>query len=140
MIILDCSQASCCWFGQRDRNQVPLWRISESLDVCVAGLAGQASSTEVHSRRGLGPVVTVTVGGAVVVDLRPPGVCGDDPRCGPPLLQGVRSFNSLLDLFSCAFQGSIRLYSWRTAKNLDENHILQKKYLSIRYQQSCGEP
>ena len=76
----------------------------------VAGLAGQAPPPQVDSRAGLGPVLTValTVGGAVVVDLRPPGVCGDDPRGGPPLLQRIRCFDALLNLIACA-QGSVWL-------------------------------
>lgn len=74
----------------------------------VAWLAGQAPSAQVDGRTGLGPVLTVTLtaGGPVVVDLRPPGVCGDDPCGGAPLLQGVRCFYALLDLFSC-LKGSI---------------------------------
>lgn len=68
----------------------------------VAGLAGQAAPPQVDGRTGLGPVLTVTLtpGGAVVVHLRAPGVCGDDPCGGPPLLQGVRRFDAFLDLFS----------------------------------------
>lgn len=37
-------------------------------------------------------------GRAVVVDLGPPGVRGDDPGGGPPLLQRVRRLHPLLDL------------------------------------------
>lgn len=91
--------------------------------MCVAGLAGQAPSTQIHSRSGLGPVVGVAVAGAVVVDFRAPGVCGDDPRRGPPFLQGIRCFYSLLDLFSCAFQASVRLDSLETGRNTDKDHI-----------------
>lgn len=90
----------------------------------VAGLAGQAPPMQVDGRTGLGPVLTVTLtaGGAVVVDLRPPGVCGDDPRGGPPLLQGIRSFDALLDLLSGPAQGSIWLNQalpCNTARNAD---------------------
>lgn len=77
----------------------------------VAGLAGQAPPPQVDSRTGLGPVLTVTLasGGPVVVDLRPPGVRGDDPCGGSPLLQGIRRFDTLFDLLSSP-QGSVWLY------------------------------
>lgn len=128
------SIASCCWFRPGRQEPDPclvfhlFWFISEepSSDLRVAGLAGQAPSTEIHSWSGLGPVVTVTVGRAIVVDLWPPGVRGDHPRGGPPLLQGIWSFYSLLDLFSGALQDSIRLHSWQAGKNLDKNHIPHK--------------
>lgn len=87
----------------------------------VTGLAGQASPPQVDGRTGLGPVLTVTLtaGGPVVVDLRPPGVCGDDPCGGSPLLQGIRRFDALLDLLSCP-EGSILLCQalpWKTGRN-----------------------
>lgn len=76
----------------------------------VAGLAGQAAPPQVDGRTGLGPVlaVSLTAGGAVVVDLRPPAVCGDHPSAGSPLLQGIRRFDALLYLLSRP-QSSVRL-------------------------------
>lgn len=80
-----------------------------SSNVCVARLAGQAAPSQEDGGAGLGSVLTVTLaaGGAVVVDLRPPAVRGDDPRGGSPLLQGVRRFDSLFDFLSRA--GAVRL-------------------------------
>lgn len=72
----------------------------------VAGLAGQAATAaQVDGRSGLGPVLAVGAGGAVVVDLGAPGVCGDDPGGGSPLLQGVRRLDALLDLLACGHSG-----------------------------------
>lgn len=142
MIRLDClftrhSIASSCWFGAEsstDRNQTlcfvffVFFPVLEGLSshMRVAGLAGQAPSPQVDSWTGLGLVLTVTTGGPVVVDLRPPGVCGDDPCGGSPLLQGIRSFDTLLDLFSRPPQGSIWLYQtlpWKTGGNTDQYHV-----------------
>lgn len=84
----------------------------------VAGLAGPP---QVDCRTGLGPVLTVAlaVGGAVVVDLGPPAVRGDDPGGGPPLLQGVGRLDALLDLLSRR-HGSVRLREallWKTGRD-----------------------
>lgn len=77
----------------------------------VAWLAGQAAPSQEDGRAGLGSVLTVTLAtrGAVVVDLRPPAVCGDDPCGGSPLLQGVRRLDPLLDLLSRA-EGTVWLH------------------------------
>lgn len=75
----------------------------------VAGLASQAAPMQVDSRAGLRLVLAMSPGRAVVVDLWPPGVCGDDPRGGSPLLQGVWGFDTLLDLFSRDPQGPVWL-------------------------------
>lgn len=76
----------------------------------VAGLVGQTPPVQVDGRTGLGPALTVTLSAArpVVVDLGSPGVRGDDPRGGAPLLQGVRRFDALLDLLSRR-RGAVRL-------------------------------
>lgn len=72
----------------------------------VAGLAGP----QVDGRAGfrlavLGPrrraATAAAVVVVVVVDLGPSCVCGDDPCGGPPLLQGVRGLDALLDLLAC---------------------------------------
>lgn len=78
----------------------------------VAGLAGEAPAPQVDGRAGLGPVLAVSLaaGRPVVVDLRPPGVRGDDPCGGSPLLQGIRRFDTLLDLVASRPQGSVRLH------------------------------
>lgn len=73
-------------------------------------VAGLAAPPQEDGRAGLGPVLAVALalGGPVVVDLRPPGVRGDDPRGRPPLLQGIRGFDALLDLVSGP-QSAVRL-------------------------------
>lgn len=85
--------------------------------LCVTGLAGQASALQVDGWSGLGPVLGVTLpsAGPVVVDLRTPGVCGDDPRGGSPLFERVRRFNALLDFFARprAFIGSGQAFPYK---------------------------
>lgn len=100
----------------------PVLSEARSSHACVAGLAGRPPAPQVDSRAGFGPVLTVSLTAGrpvVVVDLRPPSVCGDDPRGGPPLLQRIRSFDALLDLFSGPPQGSIwrhQALPWKTGR------------------------
>lgn len=69
-----------------------------------------APALQIDGRAGLGSVLIVSPGGpvvVVVVDFGPPGVRGDDPHGGSPLLQGVRRFHPLLD-FIRRPHGSVR--------------------------------
>lgn len=93
----------------------------------VARPAGQAAPPQVDGRTGLGPALAVRGRRAgrpvvvVVVDLWPPGVRGDDPSGGAPLLQGVRRFDALLDLVAARPEGAVRLdqaLPWKTARAL----------------------